>query len=141
MVNTDAFELKFFNVQSSTSVQAVNAKDLEWATLTCTLSWATQGIFPNIEGEDVNTCSRSLLPDKRLLATGSDYGTINLFRYPAYLKKQVKKEYNGHASRVTRVKFISDDQYLVSIGGNDKTILVWQTEFDADPYADDSKVE
>ncbi len=53
----------------------------------------------------------------------------------------MKKEYNGHASRVTRVKFISDDQYLVSIGGNDKTILVWQTEFDADPYADDSKVE
>jgi len=33
----------------------------------------------------------------------------------------------GHSSHVTRVRFSKDDNWLVSTGGNDKTVLLWKT--------------
>lgn len=37
------------------------------------------------------------------------------------------KSYIGHSSHVTRVRFSKDDRYLVSTGGNDRTVLLWST--------------
>lgn len=52
----------------------------------------------------------------------------------------MKKEYFGHSSKVTRVKFTQDDVKLITLGGNDKTILVWHVEQDQyDPFAEDAK--
>ena len=35
----------------------------------------------------------------------------------------------AHSSHVTKVKFFGDDTHLISTGGNDKTIFVWETNF------------
>jgi WD40 repeat protein len=35
----------------------------------------------------------------------------------------------GHSSHVTKVKFSANDQYVVTTGGNDKTVIVWETDF------------
>lgn len=35
----------------------------------------------------------------------------------------------GHSSHVTEVKFTYNDKYVVSAGGNDKTVIVWETDF------------
>ena len=35
----------------------------------------------------------------------------------------------GHSSHVTRVKFSKGDRFIVSTGGNDKTVIVWETDF------------
>ena len=35
-------------------------------------------------------------------------------------------------SNVTRVRFMLKDNCLVSIGGNDKTVIVWATDFGGD---------
>jgi len=43
--------------------------------------------------------------------------------------KQKRKEYIGHSSHVMRVRFTCDDNYLISVGGNDKSIIVWKTDF------------
>jgi len=34
----------------------------------------------------------------------------------------------AHSSHVTKVKFTGDDKQVISTGGNDKTIFVWETE-------------
>ena len=39
------------------------------------------------------------------------------------------KEYIGHSSHVTKVKFSNDDRFLVSVGGYDKTVIIWSTDF------------
>jgi WD40 repeat protein len=62
--------------------------------------------------------------ENRLLAVGYDDQSIRLFRYPAYIPKQVCKQFHGHSSHVTRVRF--NNEYLVSVGGMDKTVIVWE---------------
>jgi len=46
------------------------------------------GVWPEgADGTDINTCSRS--HDKSLVATGDDFGGVNLFKYPS-VKLRVK---------------------------------------------------
>lgn len=63
------------------------------------------------------------------LVTGDDDQKVNLFSFPVVAKKQVRKDFIGHSSHVCRLRFTPDDNYLVSVGGNDKSILVWRTDF------------
>lgn len=42
------------------------------------------------------------------------------------IPKQKNKELIGHSSHVTRVRFSKDEQFLLSEGGNDRTILAWE---------------
>lgn len=44
-------------------------------------------------------------------------------------EKSAFKEYKGHSSHVTKVRFTKGDNYLVSTGGADKTVIVWKTDF------------
>jgi echinoderm microtubule-associated protein-like 1/2 len=50
------------------------------------LSFETIGIWPeSADGTDINTVAKS--NDSELLATGDDYGKVNLFSYPAMQPK------------------------------------------------------
>jgi echinoderm microtubule-associated protein-like 6 len=54
---------------------------------------------------------------------------VKLFRYPCYEERAKFKEYFGHSSHLTEVKFLAGDNYLTTVGGNDKTVIVWETDF------------
>ena len=54
---------------------------------------------------------------------------VKLFKYPCVVERAAFKEFSGHSSHVTRVKFSSNDKYVLSVGGNDKTLIVWETDF------------
>lgn len=45
------------------------------------------------------------------------------------MKKSGFKSFLGHSSHVTKVHFMLNDNFLVSVGGNDKTSIVWKTDF------------
>ena len=47
-------------------------------------------------------------PSRTLIATGGDDQKIRLFNYPVIIPKQKNKEYAGHSSHVTRVRFSRD---------------------------------
>jgi WD40 repeat protein len=107
-------------------------KAAEWKTLSCKFGWQVRGIWPGVDYTDVNAVARS--QNQLVLATADDFGKVKLFKYPCYVEKAQFNEYNGHSSHVTKVKFSAGDNYVVSTGGNDKTVLIWQTDFgDAAP--------
>jgi microtubule-associated protein-like 6 len=60
-------------------------------------------------------------------------------KYPVVVDKQKRKEYVGHSSHVTRVRFTFDDSFLISVGGLDKSLIIWKTDFGAEPAADLTK--
>jgi WD40 repeat protein len=63
-----------------------------------------------------------------LLATGDDFGKVNLFKYPCVQENSACNSYLGHSSHVTKVKFTARDRLVISTGGNDKTVIVWEND-------------
>jgi len=80
---------------------------------------------------DTNTVDRS--HTQEVLATGGDDGLIRLFKYPCYIEKADNKQYSGHSSHITKVKFSANDEHLISTGGKDMTVLVWDTDLGSGP--------
>ena len=128
--NCTSYEILFWNLNTGKQDTrgASSNRDEKWASWSCVLGWPVQGIYPPCsDGTDVNSVCRS--KNGLVLATGDDFGKVKLFRYPA-LKKASYQQFLGHSSHVTSVKFTLDDQYLISAGGNDKTIFQWKHYFE-----------
>lgn len=61
---------------------------------------------------------------------GDFNGVVNLYRYPAVSPPpQAHKEYFGHSSLVSRVRFSCDDSKLISTSAIDRGIFIWKTDF------------
>jgi WD40 repeat protein len=81
-----------------------------------------------MDGSDINAVCRSRTG--HLIATSDDFGKVNVFRYPCNNvpsgKISTSLTYSGHSSHVMNVKWTVGDEYLVSVGGNEKTIMLWK---------------
>lgn len=142
MSNCTSYEILFFDVAAGkqNTAGASQLKDEVWSTWTCTLGWPVQGIFPPCaDGSDINSCHRS--PDGTILATGDDFGMVKLFRYPCPVEKASFNSYCGHSSHVTNVRFIPKVPYLISTGGEDKSIFQWKYMLDKERQAETAKTQ
>jgi WD40 repeat protein len=134
VVNTSNYEIKFVNVANSQTLTRSNeARNVVWSTWTSKYGFPVQGIIQGNDPMEVNTVVRS--QNQKLLATGDDFYYVNLFRYPSVAPKSGFKRFIGHSSHITRVKFMLKDNCVVSIGGKDKSIIVWATDFGGDHEA------
>ncbi|KAE9039083.1 Echinoderm microtubule-associated protein-like 6 [Phytophthora rubi] len=124
--NCGAYEYLFCDTASSSHVsRASSLRDVKWATWTCTLGWPVQGIWPECaDGTDINAvCASS---SRTTLASGDDSGNVKFFRYPCIPKGSKFIACRGHSSHVANVRFSFDDKYLISVGGNDRSIFQWK---------------
>ena len=60
--------------------------------------------------------------DHVLIATGDDFGLVNIYRNPVK-EKHLARSYRGHSEHVTNVKFHGYGEYLISTGGQDMTTI------------------
>ena len=141
--NCGAYELLFFNVDSKEqdTSGASNTRNTEWATQNCKLAWNVQGIYPHgTDGSHVNGVAA--LKSRNLLATGDDYGLVNLYHDPCLEEYNKARSYRGHSEHVVRIKFSPDGKYMVSNGGYDQTIIQWKRdgeETDEDTESEDEE--
>lgn len=77
-----AYELLFFTVDGTQLTDgATTFRDEEYASQSCKLGWWVQGIFPpSTDGSHVNGVARNHA--KNVIATGDDWGFVNLYRNP-----------------------------------------------------------
>lgn len=108
--------------------RASSFKDTLYQTWTCRFGFPVQGIWPGVDYSDVNTVHRS--NNGQLLATGDDFGKVKLFKYPCVVEKAQCNEFYGHSSHVTKVRFTANDRFVISTGGNDMTVMVWETDIE-----------
>jgi len=125
-----AYELLFHNIDeddlksSSQNPSAKQYRDTKWATTTVTFGWEVDGIYePDQTGSDINGVDVDA--NKQLIATGDDFGNVNLYRYPCNKVGNQFRVYEGHSSHVPCVRFSPDGRYIVSTGGHDKAIFQW----------------
>lgn len=151
--NCGAYEYLFCDTATSEQVRSASSvKNVAWATWTCVLGWPVQGIWPECaDGTDINAVCASA--SRTVLATGDDSSVVKIFRYPCIIKgvrcvssmvsfsrantNFVNRDClngsqskfiagRGHSSHVTGVRFSCDDKFLLSIGGNDRSIFQWK---------------
>ena len=127
-------ELLFWDVMSGKQIHnAASVRDVAWHSWTCGLGWPIRGIFNGSNGTavdtEVHTVCRSRSRD--LVVSGGSSGLagglhncIKLFRYPC-IDRAIPAMYGGHAATVTDVVFMANDNQVVSVGGSDSTVFVW----------------
>lgn len=147
MTNSGAREQLFYEAPRGnriTSIKTTDIEHLDWFTWTGVLGLVCTGIWiPATDVTDVN--STDLTKNKKILATGDDFGYVKLFDFPATVRSSFLsvnkilsnffqgkfakyKQYTGHSAHVTRVRWTHDSSYLVSIGGRDVAALIWKHE-------------
>jgi WD40 repeat protein len=136
---TDAAkELLFWDVESAQRLTNATAyRETQWHTNSCVYSWGLQGVFNRWDPEkvvqpdnEINCVCRSM--DGNLVAASGSHtvrSAIKLFTYPC-LTDSVPFSYGGHTSPVLDLQFVRSNQSfkgmnLVSAGGNDSCIFVW----------------
>ena len=99
-------------------------RDQEWDTWRCLFGYQVAGIWPSgSDPTDVNAVLQS--PDKSLLATAGDDGSVRLFKFPATEGSTPLFTCRGHESHVMDLSWVSDS-CLLSAGGLDSVILQWR---------------
>ena len=130
VINSLAFELRYISVQTNGVLRPSDCiyNTKMWHTWTCLFGYPVKGIWPlGTTGYSVNYTCRS--NNQKVIATGDDLSLIKLFSCPSVIEQAPFKSYGGHSSHVTKVRFTPNDQYLISVGGNDKSVFVWETDF------------
>ena len=122
----NAYELLCWDVVAGKLNPTANIADIKWKTHHCVLGFSVMGIWPPYaDGTEVNALDVSA--KKGLVATANDAGgLVRLFNYPCVVRHAPGKEYTGHSSHVTNIKFMRDGEILTSTGGNDRTMVVYQ---------------
>mmetsp|Transcript_20952 Transcript_20952/g.63838 ORF Transcript_20952/g.63838 Transcript_20952/m.63838 type:complete len:1077 (-) Transcript_20952:92-3322(-) len=126
--NCGAYEILYWNPSSGQQIRSTKDNveaDTDWATWTCVLGFPAMGIWmPDSDGTDVNACHRTR--DGGHLVTADDFGTVRLYNAPVVVGHAPHRAYKGHSAHVMNVRFSKDERYVVSVGGNDKGVFLWE---------------
>ena len=60
---------------------------------------------------------------------GDRFSRLKLFNYPCPFNKVFNK-YGGHSNAVTMIQFSEKEDYVISIGGEEKAIFIWKYDPD-----------
>ncbi|XP_035665334.1 echinoderm microtubule-associated protein-like 1 [Branchiostoma floridae] len=100
-------------------------RDVTWDTQTCVFGFHVFGMWQQgADGHDTLPCDA--VGSRALLASADTHGKVNLFRFPCSTFQAPGHVYPGHGSHVTSVSFLQGDDWLISTGGMDCSVIQWQ---------------
>ena len=119
---------------------SASVRDVSWATLTCPLGWCVQGIWR--EGSDGRNIAACMAIADISDIVVCDEEKLLLYRYPSVSNGSLHQIYSGHSSKISCARFSFSKKYVISIGSNDRSILLWRHDCelvdDSDDLADSS---
>ena len=102
---------------------SADARNADWSTHTCTVTWATQGILPSLTGATppVTCCDRAHA--RTCIAVGDAHGIVSMYQFPTHAGAR-RRLFGGHSSAVTAARFLVDDTHLVT-ASHDGSLFLW----------------
>jgi WD40 repeat protein len=126
--NSGAYEYLFYKIPDckQDTHGGTTTRDAHWNSNSDKLGWYVAGIYPpGAKGTDINSVDRSI--SEKYVASGDDWGLVKIYRYPC--RENAKcLALRAHSEHVVRVKWGFADNYIFSIGGQDKAIMLWKKE-------------
>uniref|UniRef100_A0A2P2I0X4 Echinoderm microtubule-associated protein-like 2 n=1 Tax=Hirondellea gigas TaxID=1518452 RepID=A0A2P2I0X4_9CRUS len=123
--NSGDYELLYWRTEDcKQETDSSDLRDIEWASRTCLLCFSNFGVWPEgVDGTDLNAVAAA--HQNNFVVTGDDFGKVKLFGGNTHYAYAGYKAYQGHSSHVTNVTFTRDDSRVISVGGNDCSVLQW----------------
>ncbi|EFN79049.1 Echinoderm microtubule-associated protein-like CG13466 [Harpegnathos saltator] len=125
---TQDYDLVFWDVKVLSSEKSpLVMKDVKWYTHNCTVGYMVSGMWNNRYyplTTVVTTSSRSAAHD--MLVSGDAEGYLRLFRYPCTSAKAEYVEEKVYSSLVACARFLYNDQNVVTVGGTDAALMLWE---------------
>ena len=138
--NDSGCELRFWDVCGNEVLMAGTMRDVTWATHTCVYTWSTSGVHEDKQQRTVfNACEG--VEDIGILAVACDDSSLKLFNYPNVSDGTfgaISQSYEGHSGPVHDVRISMTRRFIVSVGSDDNTILVWRNEMEEVDDEDDA---
>ena len=108
-------------------------RDAAFDSWTCIYGWPVQGCWPALSGDldrdrTVDVAAADRARTTPLLANGDTAGTVRLVRYPCAQQARSRACAFHHVGPVARVCFTADDCALITIGRQDRAIVVWNVD-------------
>lgn len=133
MTNSESQELLFFSMQDFQHITdpPANIRNEHWSTHNCVYNWSTQGIWRKHMklGSEIYAADRTngkFFDEYQTIATGDDFGEIRVYKYPCVQPAAESVICKGHSSFVSNLKWMPDESRLITVGGEDQTIIVWR---------------
>nr|XP_033966852.1 echinoderm microtubule-associated protein-like 5 isoform X2 [Pseudochaenichthys georgianus] len=125
-ISTGSYKRLAYEVPSGKQVTEQSQIDrITWATWTSVLGDEVVGIWSrNTDKADV-TCA-CVSHSGLNIVTGDDFGMVKLLDFPCPEKFAKHKRFMGHSAHLTNVRFTNGDRYVVSAGGDDRSLFVWR---------------
>ncbi|ENN76153.1 hypothetical protein YQE_07324, partial [Dendroctonus ponderosae] len=125
---TADYDLSFWDVKTLTPEKSpIAMKEVKWATHNATVGFMVSGVWNNRfypMTSLVSTVCRSAAHD--LLVSGDTDGYLRLFRYPCLSSKAEYNEEKVYSGTVACARFLFNDRNVVTVGGNDASLMLWQ---------------
>ena len=107
-------------------------RDAAFGSWTCIYGWPVQG-WPALSGDldrdrTVDVAAADRARTTPLLANGDTAGTVRLVRYPCAQQARSRACAFHRVGPVARVTFAADDRALITIGRQDRAIVVWNVD-------------
>ena len=103
--------------------------DETWHVRNNTLSYESIGAFPSTGGKFSDLLALARSNDKRLFVTGDNHGVLKLFKNPSYRPNAPYKAFHAHSlGGISRVSISVKDQFVLSLGREDKVLCQWKLE-------------
>jgi hypothetical protein len=120
-------------------VLCLSRRDVKWATFTCVYNWHVKGAHKTAySGEEVVTLHTPTTVNPDYLACGTNFGYLRLHAFPCVpMEESEFHRYPAHVDEVGAVRFSYDSSKLLSIGRQDRAILLW----DCVKYANDDNTK
>ncbi|CAG10611.1 unnamed protein product, partial [Tetraodon nigroviridis] len=138
-ISTGAYKRLVYEVPSGKQVtEQTHVDRITWTTWTSVLGDEVVGIWSrNTDKADV-TCA-CVSHSGLNIVTGDDFGMVKLFDFPCPEKfvnlfvdwdkrpfQAKHKRFLGHSAHLTNIRFTNGDRFIVSAGGDDRSLFVWR---------------